>query len=88
MRHGKDKIAGSYAAGTQRKINRIRPAGDADRMRNADKLCKFSLERLDLSAEDIGSAIEHAGNGGIDRGSKRLDPGARIGLWNRRGVVL
>jgi len=61
MRHGKDKIAGSYAAGTQRKINRIRPAGDADSLGGADIIGKAPLECLHFSAEDVDPAFEHAG---------------------------
>jgi hypothetical protein len=54
--HGDSEVARADAAAAQREFERIRPAADAGGVRDADELCERSLECLDLSAEDIGSA--------------------------------
>ena len=38
VRHGEDEVARADAAGAQRQLDRVRAAGDADRVRDADKL--------------------------------------------------
>ena len=71
MRYREHKITGTDVAGTQSKIDSIRPACTADGMSNTQEIGKGCLERLDLFTENIAAALQDARDGTINRGLMR-----------------
>jgi hypothetical protein len=71
MRYCKHKITDTDVAGTQSKLDRIRPACTADGMSNTDEIGKGGLERLDLFTENVAAALQNARYGTVNRGLMR-----------------
>ena len=80
MRDGDDIILGPDADRLQRQHQRIGAAADADAVADADVIGKLALERLDLLAQDVAAAFQHAGDRRVDLGALReiSCPGVRL----------
>ena len=88
VRYREDQVAGADAAGAQRQFDRVGAAADADRVRRPEPGAKAGLERLDLATENVLAAGEHARYRGIDLVLLLEIAGARVGLRDRRVIML
>jgi cytosine/adenosine deaminase-related metal-dependent hydrolase len=71
MRYRKHEITGTDVAGTQSKLDRIRPARTADGVSNTDEIGKGGFEGLDLFTQNIAAALQNARYGTVNGGPMR-----------------
>ena len=84
VRGGHDLAVGGAFERSQRELERIRSAGDADAVRDAEVCGELGLEGVVLGAEDIATALEHARDRGVELASLRGDSSSRIGDGDHR----
>ena len=85
VRHHRHAIARPHAERAQCECERIGVVGHANRMRDTQVPGECPLECIDPLPQHVTTTVQYIGDRGIDLGTLRVIPGARIGLGNGRG---